>query len=340
MISKQIEFASAGVVAIATREIDLSDLKVNEVVIQNEASIISSGTELANLYAVGRKNPVFPYYPGYGAIGRIIAKGSGVTDFEIGERTYFAGKHASVQKFEHANEEQWSHLFKIDQRLDPVEGVVGCMAEIALTAPNITPLKLNDTVAIFGLGIVGVLASMLYKIYGAKVIGLDPVKERCALAKRVGIETVIDALPEAQVEELKKITGGRGADITVDCVGHSAVICNCVKGTAYMGQIVLLGTPRAPYESDMNPMLQDVHVRGLVMRGALLERYPLKKDRFGSEMSVEWALQTVFELIGTRRLDVRPLLSHVISYGEAPQTYRGLHEQLSHYTSAVIDWRL
>jgi threonine dehydrogenase-like Zn-dependent dehydrogenase len=170
------------------------------------------------------------------------------------------------------------------------------------------------------------------------VIGVDPVKERCALARRVGIESVVDAPPDQQVEAVKERTGGQGARVTVDAAGHSAVIANCVKATALFGQVVLVGSPRAPVEGNLTEILSLVHTNGLVVRGAHMWRYPVRGDR-NVARSVEWVFATAFDLIARRQLNVRDLISHVIRPEEAPAAYAGLQSRPSEYTGVVIDWR-
>ena len=172
-------------------------------------------------------------------------------DFNVGDRVFYAGKHASVQRFNHGEPHQWAYLFPIPEGLDPIEGSVGCMAQIAMTAPNMTDLKLGDTVVVFGLGVVGVLAAMMYQIRGAKVIGVDPVAHRCELAKKLGIQTVVGVAPDKQIDEIMRLTNGKGAEVTVDAAGHSAVVQTCIKTTALFGQVILLGTPRAPFQGNV-----------------------------------------------------------------------------------------
>lgn len=280
----------------------------------------------------------FPARPGYGSIGRIEAKGEGVKEFNIGDRVFYAGKHASLQRFKHGENHQWAYLFPVPEDMDPVEASVGCMAQIAMTAPNVTELKLGDKVAVFGLGMVGILAAMLYRLRGAEVIGVDPVKERCELAQNMGIHTVVNVAADRQVEEIMKLTENKGAEVTVDAAGHSAVVCNCIKAAALFGQVVLVGSPRASYVTDINPAFWDIHKKGLTVKGAHMWRMPVNEQR-GCSMSVEWAFKTVFELIRNRQLDVKPLISHVIKPEQAVEAYNGLENQKELYTCVVIDWR-
>lgn len=339
MKTKYVEFTNKGVVEVKEADIDISNLSPTEVVIENEATIISAGTELALLNGEDVNiGGTFPARPGYGSIARVLAVGEGIKDVKAGDRVFCAGKHASVQRFIHENIHQWEHLFPVPEDMDPVEATLGCMAQIAITGPNVTSIKMGDTVAVFGLGVVGVLAAIMYKLKGARVIGVDPVKERCEVAKQLGLEIVVDCAPAQQIGEVKKLTNGKGAEVTVDAVGHTAVIMNCIKSTADMGEIILLGSPRAAMEGNITEAFWDVHLNGKTIKGAHMYHFPLLDDR-GTTYSVQWNFNTVFNLIKDKKLDVRKLISHVIRPEDAPQAYDGLANKKNEYTCVVIDWR-
>ncbi len=332
-----IEFTAKGVVGVKQEEVSGGDLDPKEVLIRNETSIISAGTELARLNAL-EPGHSFPARPGYGSIGRIEAKGDRVDDFAVGDRVFYAGKHASVQRFTHGENHQWGYLFPVPEDIDPVDAAVGCMAEIAMTAPECTELALNDTVAVFGLGMVGNLAAQMYALRGARVIGVDPVKQRCELARKVGIDVVIGVPGADQVDAVKGETAGDGADVCVDATGMTPALLNCINATRLFGQVVLVGTPRAPFEGNITQAFHTIHSNGIVVRGAHMWRYPVRPDR-NTRRSVSWMFGNAFDLIARGRLKVRELLSHVVKPAKVPGAYDGLMNKRDEYTGVVIDWR-
>jgi threonine dehydrogenase-like Zn-dependent dehydrogenase len=337
MKSSYVCFPALGKVTLEQEDVDTANLAPMEAVIRNEATIISAGTELAGLHSIEGKTK-YPTRTGYGSIGIVQALGSGVTDVKVGDRVFYAGKHALINRFLHGQDHQWGILYPAPKDLDPVEAAFVCMAEIAMTAPNITELDLGDTVAVFGLGLVGNLAAQLYQIAGARVIGVDPVKSRCELARRVGIETVVDVAPDQQVDAVKALTGGKGAAVTVDAVGHSAVVGTAIRATALMGQVLLLGSPRAPFSADLTELMSAIHVNCLTVRGAHMWQFPAFPVR-GAKQTVPWGYATCFDLIRARKLKVRELASHVIKPQDAPKAYHGLQHEKDVWTGVVIDWR-
>ncbi|MFL5891510.1 MAG: zinc-dependent alcohol dehydrogenase [Solirubrobacterales bacterium] len=80
----------------------------------------------------------------------------------------------------------------------------------------------GGSVAVFGLGPIGQMCCRIAKHHGARVIGVDLVAERLALASKYGVE-VIDAEETDDVPEaIRELTGGRGTDSVIEAVGMEA----------------------------------------------------------------------------------------------------------------------
>jgi len=101
----------------------------------------------------------------------------------------------------------------------------------------------NDQVLIVGLGPVGLAACMLSKALGAsKVIGVDTIKERCNLAKKMGLADAVFMSNEEALENVKGETyEGRGFEKTVDCSGHTLGRQLCIRATRQWGKMVMIG---------------------------------------------------------------------------------------------------
>jgi threonine dehydrogenase-like Zn-dependent dehydrogenase len=79
-----------------------------------------------------------------------------------------------------------------------------------------------DSVTVFGLGPIGQMCCRIAKHLGARVIGVDSVPERLALADRWGIETLDRSRVEDVPEALREMTDGRGTAAVIDAVGMEA----------------------------------------------------------------------------------------------------------------------
>ncbi len=84
-------------------------------------------------------------------------------------------------------------------------------------------VKSGDIVAIWGAGPVGLFAIQSAKVMGAaRIIAIETVLERIALAERAGATDIIDFRTEDVYERIKEISKGEGADAVIDCVGMEA----------------------------------------------------------------------------------------------------------------------
>jgi threonine dehydrogenase-like Zn-dependent dehydrogenase len=306
------------------------------VVIRNEASLVSAGTELAVLHNQ-EFNVTYPVRSGYASVGRLLAAGEAVKDFKIGDRVFYAGKHARIQRFLHGQDHQWGRLYPVPEGISSIDAVFVCLAEIAMVAPILSAPDPADTVAVFGLGVIGNLSAQIFKTMGCRVIGLDPVVQRCKLAEKVGIDTVLSVPADQQVAAVKKLTNGAGASITVDAAGHSAVIRTCVPATALLGQVVLLGAPRLSFNGDLTEVFHDVFERGITVRGGHMWQLPAF-DLRGAKKTVAWAYRSLFGWIQSGKIQVSPLRSHTARITDAPEIYNGLKENKEKYWGVVFEY--
>ena len=103
------------------------------------------------------------------------------------------------------------------------------------------------------------------------------------------------------------------------------------------GQVILLGSPRKPYETNATKMLRTIHHRWIQLRGALewrLPPYPVA----GEEQSIQSNLHMIIEHIQEDRLIVEPLVTHVLSPDQLQDAYMGLLEKKESYLGVIIDW--
>ncbi|HQE25502.1 MAG TPA: alcohol dehydrogenase, partial [Candidatus Atribacteria bacterium] len=104
-----------------------------------------------------------------------------------------------------------------------------------------------------------------------------------------------------------------------------------------MGEIILLGTPRAEYETDITPLLRVVHLNWVTLKGALEWCFPLY-DSIGSKYSFENNSYYIFDLIKEKRLVTDGLITHVIKPTEFKEAYEGLLNKKDEYLGVLIDW--
>jgi threonine dehydrogenase-like Zn-dependent dehydrogenase len=99
----------------------------------------------------------------------------------------------------------------------------------------------RDTLAVFGLGPVGLSAVQLGAAMGARVIALDVMPARRALAPEFGADAVLDPAADDPVAALKELTHGQGVDLALDCSGAEAARSAGVRATRTWGTVCFVG---------------------------------------------------------------------------------------------------
>ena len=126
-------------------------------------------------------------------------------------------------------------------------------------------LRSGQSAAIFGLGGLGAHAVKLARIMGATpLIAVDiapPVLERAAA---FGADHTINAKAQDPVEAIKEITGGRGVDVALECVGSGAIVRQAMESTTVGGRTVVVGlTPDQLELGEITPFVRsEVAVMG------------------------------------------------------------------------------
>jgi 2-desacetyl-2-hydroxyethyl bacteriochlorophyllide A dehydrogenase len=326
-------------VELQTRAMDEKPLGPEDLLIETEATFISAGTELANY--TGREPRVFqpnqwctyPWRSGYANVGVVLAVGDAVTRAQVGQRVFTYGGHGSTVIFN-----QQRLVIPVPEGMDATLAASSRMAGVAMTSLVVSEIRDAPWVAVYGLGMVGNLAAQFYTLRGCRVIGVDPVTSRRKLAEQCGIAHTVGGSTQEANAEVMALTNGQGADITVDAVGHSAVVMQALETTARHGQLVILGSPRVPVEGNLTALLSPVHMKMITVRGALEWSLPIYPDT-GNRTSQYSKQQAIFDWLAAGKLHLEPLISHRLPPEEIKQAYEGLLRQPESYTGVALVWK-
>lgn len=99
----------------------------------------------------------------------------------------------------------------------------------------------GDTVAVFGQGPVGLSGTLCAKAMGARVIAVDVVPDRLALARQLGADEVIDAREADPVEAIRDLTGGAGASATLESSGNPKARSQVLQALRLFGRTCYVG---------------------------------------------------------------------------------------------------
>ena len=188
---------------------------------------------------------------------------------------------------------------------------------IALHGIHRLNLKAGEHIAINGAGPIGLLAAMVALHYGAEPIMIDLVKERLDFAKSLGVQYTINLREEDLVEKVSEYTNGRMAECVMEASGANSAIRATLDIVSHAGRIALTGWPKqeTPIPTDMITR-KEVDVRGARTSAG---EFP-----------------EAIDLIYHQKVDVRRILTKVISIDEAQETIRDIEKNPGDYMKVNI----
>lgn len=108
-----------------------------------------------------------------------------------------------------------------------------------------------ETAVVFGPGTIGLLmAQWLRLLEIKKVILVGTREEQRELAGHLGFENFINRKKVDAVEAVLEMTGGQGADISIECTGYGSVLCDCLNVAKRGGDILAVGNPHSDVHLD------------------------------------------------------------------------------------------
>lgn len=339
MKNKQILFTEPNVARLVDIE-EKDTLDEHEVLVENEVTAVSAGTERANLIGEFHiAGPIeycstrFPRAVGYSGAGRVVAVGRSVTALKPGDRVIrYAGLH---RKYDRINEE---NVLKIPFDNIPQEhAALSYIATFPLEGVRKTRLELGESGMVTGLGILGLFAVQMMKLGGAiPVIAADPRPERRELALKLGADYALDPLEDGFAAKVKRLTDGKGVDTAVEVTGVSAGLNETLACMAPLGRVTLLGCTRNP--DAYTDYYHLVHFPGISIIGAHTNARPRYESRPGN-----WCYRddfaALFKWMAAGRLNMDAMISEIHSPEDAPEVYHRLAFDKNFPIGVLFDWR-
>jgi threonine dehydrogenase-like Zn-dependent dehydrogenase len=119
--------------------------------------------------------------------------------------------------------------------------VAACVGGTAFCALQKGEISKGESVAVFGLGPVGLSVALLASKMGSSVIGLDLIDTRLQLGLQIGCQAVIDVRVEDPVTAILRLTDGLGTPVVVECSGSPDAQQAAIQAAAIRGRVILVG---------------------------------------------------------------------------------------------------
>jgi S-(hydroxymethyl)glutathione dehydrogenase / alcohol dehydrogenase len=148
-----------------------------------------------------------------------------------------------------------------------IASLIGCgVSTGAGAALNTAPVEHGSSVAVIGLGGVGLAALMAAKVRGAaELIAVDPVASRRDAAISLGATHTVDPTAGDATAQIRAITGKRGADFIFEAVGRQATIETAIAATRRGGTTCIVGA--APPQEMVALSAYDLYMHGKTLVG-------------------------------------------------------------------------
>ncbi len=171
----------------------------------------------------------------------------------------------------------------------------------------------EDTVCVYGLGAIGLFAIQYAKVLGCKtIIAVDVNDDKLAVARECGATDTVNSLKGDPVEAVLKITGGRGATLSMDMSGVPVAQHQAILSTGKMGRVVFLGISHKGLELSEKAVDQ-IQRYQLTIRGSW--------NSFSKPFpGFEWTESA--RLMNEKKFNPDLLISHRLELSQLPDTFR------------------
>ncbi len=279
--------------------------------------VCGAGLTVVIMVATPGRIAAYPRIPGHEIAGEIVAVGSEVRTFKVGQRVtnhYYltcghcrycrSGRETLCENFR-GNVGQgcdggYAEYLTLPERNlvaipDGVTDLEASVASDAIATPyhachkeaQVSP---GDNVLITGAGGgVGIHMVQMARLCGGRVIAAEVGEEKMELARSMGADEVVDARRGEIVKQVKALTGGRGVEAAIDMVGNSETLSACLASLAPAGRMVIIGSkPKSVYGADpsfvVNPQefmrqAQEIHGSRYVNNEEIIRTLELVKHK-------------------------------------------------------------
>jgi polar amino acid transport system substrate-binding protein len=286
---------------------------------------------------------------GYSLAGKIIEKGEGVTDLEVGDMVACGGGELATH-----SEINWipaNLCVKIPtfsagpnhgDIVPPEQAAFATVGAIAMQGVRQARVQVGENVAVIGLGLVGLLACQILRAAGCRVIGFDIDQRKVELARSMGVDAAANSGDADPVQLTESFSGGYGADVVLVTTGTQSNEPIEIAGMIARDRatVVDIGINR------MDVPWKLYYAKELQLRQSRSYgpgRYDPAYEMAGHDYPigyVRWTerrnMQSVLELIASGRLDVTPLITHRFAFDEAEDAYALISSDANEFYVGVM----
>jgi 2-desacetyl-2-hydroxyethyl bacteriochlorophyllide A dehydrogenase len=309
---------------------------------------ISAGTELTTysgsnpylhrrwepgprLFLEGAASLTYPVVgAGYEEVGEVVELGPAAQGVGVGDVVWGIWGHRSDGVLPAASAARQL----LPAGTDPIVGVFARAGAVALNAVIEADLHVGETVAIFGQGVIGMLATRLAALNGARVVAVDVRHSRLRASERFGAAHTVAATDRSAAEAVRELTSGRGADACIDLSGSYEAVQEAIRTCCYGGRVVAAGFYQG--EGGALRLGEEFHHNRIELVSSQISGPP---TRHSHRWSPERLHEGFMGLVIDGRVDPRPLISHILPPSRVAEAYAMIAAGGDDLYQVVLDFR-
>lgn len=344
----------------------------DQVLVQNHYSLISSATETGTLsktpvelvkqtvsdpwmrhvvkqtvFATGVTQTarrvwhemITPREIGYSGAGTVLALGENLEGFQLGQTVaYAATGHAEIAA------PAINHVVPVPDGVDLRHAAFITVGGIAIQGLRRADLQFGETVAIYGLGLVGQLCARIALAAGCIVVGIDINPRANEQARSAGVSLVLDPSDPEWKRRVLDFTGKHGVDATIVCANSDSreIINASMEITRRQGRVVLVGYVRL----DIHPknfLYREIDLRYSRAYGPGSYHTGYEQGRVDYPFGyVRWTekrnLEEFVRLLSTGAISVDPLIAGVYDIDDAQAAFDAVRQGSLPGVAALISY--
>ena len=343
MTKKNTKVVFTGVKQVQLQQEDIPAFGDEELLVQNEVSLISTGTELTCLEANvdpdsmwATKSIKYPMNPGYSMVGRIVAAGKNVPAEYVGKRIMYAKGHAAYHVLPAQCNDKQYYAFVPDS-VSSEDATFTTIGLIVMASIRVAKLRPGEACVVFGAGLIGQFVARLAKLAGATTVMVTDVSDqRLDLLPKDPCIVPFNSAKGDPVQRIKELTGGRGADVVFETTSIGDLIqqeMNCLA-YAQAGRLVITSSPKRKCMID----LDYVSRASITIIGANNVSTHIESASKENRWSCKNDQSYILELMDKKLLDVSGLVTHAFAGEDAAAAYEMLMKDRTQAMGVILKW--
>jgi predicted dehydrogenase/threonine dehydrogenase-like Zn-dependent dehydrogenase len=280
---------------------------------------------------------------GYSSAGEIIEVGENVTEFSKGDLVACAGVGYAV----HAEiiSVPSNLVVKLSQGTDMKNAAYNTLGAIALQGIRIADLRLGETCAVIGLGLLGQLTCLMLKASGVRVVGIDVSHSAVESAKLHCADVALERNSAGIEDQIHQFTNGIGVDAVIIAAATDSLDPINFSGSIARkkGKVVILGAVPTGFERDPYWYRKELELKMSCSYGP--GRYDFNYEEKGLDYPVAYVrwtekrnMEAFQQLISSGTININYLTTHIIDFSKSPEAYDMILNKSEPYLGIILKY--